>query len=383
MVVGVPKEHFSGERRVALVPTVLASLLKAKIEVRIERGAGLAAGYSDDAYVAVGATLATREEVFQADVISAVRILGANLAGYAADLAHAKAGQTWIGLTESLAEPEPVQLAAEKGIRAFSLELIPRITRAQSMDVLSSQANLAGYKSVLLGAEALPKVLPMMTTAAGTISPARVLIVGVGVAGLQAIATARRLGAVVSAYDVRPETKQQVESLGARFVELETGEEASGTGGYAKAMSEEFYAKQRELLARVCAESDLVITTAAVPGKKSPILITQPMVEGMRPGSAIVDLAAEKGGNCALTKAGETVDHGGVSIIGPVNLPSTLAFHASSLYAKNLATFLLNLTKDGQLNVNTEDPIIGETLLTQDGAIVNARILELLQGGPK
>lgn len=361
-----------------MVPNAVASLRKAKIDVVVEQGAGIPAGYPDEAYEAVGVKIGTRADVFASDVVAFVRTLGANAAGLEADLASAREGQLWIGMTESLAEPEATKPAAAKGIKAFSLELIPRITRAQSMDVLSSQANLAGYKAVLLGAAHLPKVLPMMTTAAGTITPARVLIIGVGVAGLQAIATARRLGAVVSAYDVRPETKQQVESLGARFVELDL-ETGAGEGGYAKAMDEEFYRKQRELMAKVCAESDMVVTTAAVPGKKAPILVTTAMVDGMHPGSVVVDIAAEKGGNCELTKAGETFEYKGVSIIGPVGIPSTLAFHASALYAKNVATFLLNMVnKEGALNLNLEDPIIKDTLLTDGGKIVNERVLQLL-----
>jgi NAD(P) transhydrogenase subunit alpha len=257
--------------------------------------------------------------------------------------------------------------------------LLPRITRAQSMDVLSSQANLAGYKAVLIAAERLGKVFPMMMTAAGTIAPSKVFVIGAGVAGLQAIATARRLGAVVSAYDVRPAVKEQVESLGGRFVELEIeAEDAQAAGGYARAMGEEFYRKQAELMTRVVAENDVVITTAAIPGQRAPILVTRAMVEAMQPGSIVVDIAAERGGNCELTVAGETIEHNGVLVAGPLNLPSTVAFHASQLYAKNIVTFLLHLAKDGALQVDTADEITRETLLTQGGQVVNARVREKL-----
>jgi NAD(P) transhydrogenase subunit alpha len=283
-----------------------------------------------------------------------------------------------IAVYDPLTYPEKV--AAKSGATLFSLDMVPRTTRAQAMDVLSSQANLGGYLGVLIGATELTKILPMMTTAAGTIPPARALILGAGVAGLQAIATARRLGAVVSAYDVRAAVKEQVESLGARFVELplET-ESAQDAGGYAKALGEEFYAKQRQLLGDVLAQTDLVITTAAVPGMKAPILVTEPMAARMAPGSVIVDLAAERGGNCELTKPGETVEYHGVRILGPLNLPSRLSTNASQLFSKNVQTFLLNMVKDGQFNLNLEDPIVSGSLIAQGGAIVHTRVQEVLR----
>jgi H+-translocating NAD(P) transhydrogenase subunit alpha len=271
------------------------------------------------------------------------------------------------------------QKLAEKGVVAFALELLPRISRAQSMDALSSMATIAGYKAVLIAASKLSKMFPLMMTAAGTITPARVFVIGAGVAGLQAIATARRLGAVVNAYDVRPAVKEQVRSLGAQFVEMELETQGSETsGGYAKAMDENFYRKQRELMTRVLAESDVVITTAAIPGKKAPILITKDMVGGMRPGSVIIDLAAETGGNCELTKAGETVDHQGTSILGPLNLPSTIPYHASQMYARNISSFLQLLVKDGKRSIDLEDQVLKETLITQNREVVHPRLRELL-----
>jgi NAD(P) transhydrogenase subunit alpha len=379
MLIGVPKESFPGERRVALVPANLVPLLKAKAQVVVEAGAGEAAGFSDSAYESAGAMIAkNREEVFAADVVLTVRCLGAASETQCEDLRYLRSGQLLIGMADPLWMPEQVRRAAATGATVFALELVPRITRAQSMDVLSSQANLAGYKAVLLGAVEMPKLLPMMTTAAGTIPPARTLVVGAGVAGLQAIATAKRLGSVVSGYDVRPEVKQQIESLGARFVELPLDAD-SGEGGYARQMDEAFYAKQRELMGRVLAESDLVVTTAAIPGKKSPVLITKEMVDGMRPGSIIVDIAAERGGNCELTKPGERAEHGGVVILGPLNLPATLPTHASTLYGKNAASFLLNmLTEEGELKIDRADPIVEASLLTEGGEVRNTKVLELL-----
>src|SRR5579871_4858328 len=346
MRVGVPRETFPSERRVALGPVAMAALKKAKIEVCVEAGAGAAAGFTDAAYQEAGAALMpSRAEVFAAaDVLLQVRALGANPDGWQADLALMREKQTVIAMMDPLGAPQPVLEAARRKVEAFALELMPRITRAQAMDVLSSQANLAGYKAVLLAADTLAKIFPMMMTAAGTITPSRIFVVGAGVAGLQAIATARRLGGVVSAYDVRPAVKEQVESLGARFVQLPlTAEEAQDTGGYARALGPEFYARQAELMGTVVAESDVVITTAAIPGQKAPILITRAMVERMAPGSVLVDIAAERGGNCELTRPGETIVHQGVTIIGPLNISSTLAHHASQLYAKNIMTFLLNM----------------------------------------
>jgi len=381
MLVGVVKETYAGERRVALIPGVAASLTKAGLEVVLESGAGAEAGFPDAAYQDKGVRVAGgRSEVFgSADVILQVRGLGANPEAGQADLELMQADQVMIGFLEPLSEGESVRKLAERGVRAFSMELMPRITRAQSMDALSSMATVAGYKAVLLAAEALPRMFPMMMTAAGTVAPARVFIVGAGVAGLQAIASSRRLGAVVRAYDVRPAVKEQVESLGAKFVEMEleagTSEDKSG---YAKDLGEDFYRRQRELMGRVVADSDVVITTAAVPGKKAPVLVTKEMVEGMAPGSVIVDLAAERGGNCECTRPGETVEQNGVTILGPENLPATVPYHASQMYAKNISTFLLHLVKDGELVIDTEDEITAGTLVTQGGQVVHPGVREAL-----
>lgn len=380
MKAGVPRETFPGENRVAIVPTVVQSLVKAGFEVLLESGAGLTAGFPDGEYKA--ARIVSRAEALSADVVLQVRGLGANLNAGMADLEGLKQGQIVIGFMEPLSEPKSAAEYARKGVTAFAMELMPRTTRAQSMDALSSMATVAGYKAVLIAAELLPKMFPMLMTAAGTINPARVLIIGAGVAGLQAIGTAKRLGAVVSGYDIRPVVKEQVQSLGAKFVELplET-KESEGAGGYAKQMGEEFYKKQRELLGNVLAENDIVITTAAVPGKRAPILITREMAEKMKPGSVIVDLAAERGGNCELTKPGENVVHNGITIAGPVNVPSTVPFHASQMYAKNIVTFLLNMTKDGKVPCNLSDDIVKETMMTMNGEVVHPKIKELLTGG--
>jgi NAD(P) transhydrogenase subunit alpha len=381
VIIGVPKETLAGERRVALVPAAIAPLKKAGHTVQVERGAGEAAGFLDQHYEGVGAEVVpARDALFgAADVVLQVRALGANPAGWTADLQLCRDGQTLVAMMEPLGEPGPVPAAAGRGVTTFALELMPRITRAQSMDVLSSQANLAGYKAVLMAAGELPKILPMMITAAGTITPARVFVVGAGVAGLQAIATAKRLGGVVSAYDVRPAVKEQVESVGARFVELEIpAEGAEGGGGYARAMGADFYQRQAELMLPVVAESDIVITTAAIPGQKAPVLISRAMVDAMRPGAVVVDLAAERGGNCELTRPGETVIHQGVTIMGPLNVPSSLPYNASQLYAKNVTTFLAHLTREGAVAVDREDEITRETLLTWNGEVVNARVRERL-----
>jgi NAD(P) transhydrogenase subunit alpha len=371
MKIGVPSEQFPGERRVALVPASIAPLKKAGFDVLIERGAGERAGFPDAAYVEKGAQIvAGPSEVFAADVVAQVRV---------GDLPLARQSLVVIGLSDPLGAPEAAREIAARGVTGFALELIPRITRAQSMDVLSSMATISGYKAVLLAANTLPRMFPLLTTAAGTITPAHVFIVGVGVAGLQAIATARKLGAVVEAYDVRPAVKEQVQSVGAKFVELplETAQ-AEDKGGYAKAQDESFYQRQREMMARVVAANDVVITTAVVPGKKAPILITADMVRGMAPGSVVVDLAAERGGNCELTQADQVVVEKGVTILGPTNLPSTVPYHASQMYAKNVTTFLLHLTKDGAVNVDTNDEITRETLVTQGGDVVNARVRQAL-----
>ena len=381
MIVGVPKETYPGERRVALVPTVIATLAKAKVEVLIEKGAGVEAGFLDDSYGEQGAkVVGERRDLFSwADIILQVRGLGANPDAGSADLDLMRPGQVIIGLLDPLGNAEAARELSAKEVTAFALELVPRISRAQSMDVLSSMATISGYKAVLLAASSLPKMYPLMMTAAGTITPAKVFVVGAGVAGLQAIATARRLGAVVQAYDVRPAVKDQVQSLGAKFLELELETEtAEGAGGYAAAMDEDFYRRQRELMTQVLAESDVVITTAAVPGKKSPVLVTKEMVEAMRPGSVIVDMAAEGGGNCEVTKPGETVMSGGVNILGPLNLPSTVPYHASQMYARNLTSFLQNLVKDGDVNLNLDDQIVKESLLTHQGEVTNAQVRDLL-----
>ncbi len=377
MKVAVVKETYPGERRVALVPTAVAALLKAGLEVAVETQAGLAAGFSDEAYRLAGATIVLREDVFAADCILAVRACGANGDGWAADRDRLRQGVILIGTCDPLSAPEACQEAATRGAVVFALELVPRITRAQSMDVLSSQANIAGYRAVLLAATTLPRIFPMMTTAAGTITPAKVLVLGAGVAGLQAIATAKRLGAQVSAYDVRSVVKEQVQSLGAKFVELplETGSSET-TGGYAKAMGEEFYTKQRELLGRVIADSDVVVSTAVIPGQKAPVLVTSAMVKNMRAGSVIVDLAAERGGNCESTVPGETVVSDGVTILGPTNLPAEVPFHTSQLYAKNISTFLLHLVKQGLPEVSLDDEICRDTLVARGGQLVHPKVRE-------
>jgi len=379
VIVGVPKESFPGERRVALVPAVIPNLAKAGMEVAIEKGAGAAAGYPDAAYTEKGAKiLPDRGAVFgTADAVVQVLCYGANDRTGKADLSLFRREQILIGFLRPLGTRETIEEIAATGVTSFAVELMPRITRAQSMDALSSMATICGYKAVLIAADTLPRLFPMLTTAAGTITPARVLVIGVGVAGLQAIATARRLGAVVSAYDVRPAVKEQVQSLGARFVELPIeAKGAQDARGYATAQDEAFYARQRELLGRVVAESDVVITTAVVPGKKSPVLVTAEMVRAMAPGSVIVDLAAERGGNCELTRSGETIIESGVTIFGQINLASGAPYHASQMYARNLTTFLLHLVKEGKLQLNLEDEITRETLLTRGGEVANARVRE-------
>jgi NAD(P) transhydrogenase subunit alpha len=379
MIVGVPREIFPGERRVALVPAALPNLAKAGMEVVVEAGAGAEAGHLDAEYAAKGAKIVPdRAEVFRvADIVVQVLAHGANDRTGKSDLPLFHRDQLLVGFLRPFGSAETVTDIAARGVTSFSVELMPRTTRAQSMDALSAMATIAGYKAVLLAANTLPKIFPMLTTAAGTITPGRVLILGVGVAGLQAIATARRLGAVVSAYDVRPAVKEQVQSLGARFVELPIeAKDAQDARGYATAQDESFYRRQRELLGKVIAENDVVITTAVIPGKKAPILVTKEMVAGMAPGSVLVDLAAERGGNCELTRPGEqTVEHG-VTIIGTFNLASSVPYHASQMYAKNLSSFLLLLVKDGKFQLNTKDEIIRETLVTQGGEVVNPRLRE-------
>lgn len=383
ITVGIPRETFPGERRVALVPAAVGPLTKAGMSVLVEPGAGVDAGFSDSAYSAKGAQIAAdRDDLFRrADVVVQVRALGANPLAGGPDLERLRAGQTLVASCEPLSEPRALANVAPRGATVFALELLPRITRAQSMDVLSSMATVAGYKAVLMAANRLPRMFPMMMTAAGTVTPAKVFVIGAGVAGLQAISTARRLGAVVRAYDVRPAVKEQIESLGGRFVELplETGQ-SEGASGYARAMDEEFYRKQRELLGRVVGESDVVIATAAVPGKRAPILVTADAVRGMAAGSVVIDLAAERGGNCELTRPGETVvTENHVTVVGPVNLAASIPYHASEMYSKNVSTFLLHLVQDRRLAPDRpDDPILRDTLVTGGGQLVNARIREAL-----
>ena len=377
MIVGVPKETYPGETRVALIPAIIPFLQKEGMEVQIEAGAGTESGYPDSAYTEKGATIAaSRLQLFEsAKIIAQVRLLGANPEQGQADLPCMQSGQLLIGMAEALSNPDALRSLNTRKVIAFAMELMPRITRAQSMDVLSSMGTVAGYKAVLMAANASPKMFPMLMTAAGTVAPAKVLIIGAGVAGLQAISMARRLGASVEAYDLRPAVKEQVLSLGAKFVELPLDtSDSEDKGGYAKAQDEEFYKKQRELLGKVIASSDVVITTAAVPGKKAPVLITADMVSAMASGSVIVDLAAERGGNCELTKGNETVVSHGVTIIGQENLPATVPYHASQMYSKNIATFLLHLVKKGELTLDMEDEITKETMLIRDGQIVHPQL---------
>ena len=379
MIVGVPRESFPGERRVALVPVVVPNLTKAGFEVLVEAGAGTAAGYPDAEYVAKGAKIvASREEVFRAaDIVVQVLCYGSNDRTGKADVPLYRAGQVLIGFLRPLGSIETIQEIASKGLTSFSVELMPRSTRAQSMDALSSMATICGYKAVVLAADKLPRIFPMLTTAAGTITPARVFIIGAGVAGLQAISTARRLGAVASAYDMRPAAKEQVQSLGGRFVELPIeARDAQDARGYARAQDETFYQRQRELLGKAVADSDVVITAAVIPGKKPPTLVTREMVAAMAPGSVIVDLASERGGNCEFTKPGEVIVEHGVTIIGYFNLATGMPYHASQMYARNLTAFLLHLVKDGKVQLNLEDEIVRETLLTKDGEVFNARVRE-------
>ncbi len=380
MVIGVPKETLPGEHRVALVPASVTGLIKAGAEVLIETGAGAAAGFPDSAYEAKGATLVSRDDVFRrATLLLQVRTPGANGVQAEADIARLGPQHTVIGFADPLLAGPLTAAVAARGATTLAMELIPRITRAQSMDALSSMANIAGYKAVVLAADSLPRIFPMMMTAAGTIAAARVFIIGAGVAGLQAIATAKRLGARVEAYDVRPAVKEQIESLGAKFIELplETTS-AEDKGGYATAQDESFYRRQRETMAKVVAQSDVVITTAAIPGRKSPVLVTADMVASMAPGSVIVDLAAERGGNCEVTVADDTVVVSGVTVHGPTNLPATVPYHASQMYARNLTTLVGHLMKDGVLHVDHGDEITRETVVTQGGEIVHARVRDIL-----
>ncbi len=379
MIVGIPKESFPGERRVALAPAVIPSLVKVGFEVVVEAGAGAAAGYPDAEYTGKGGKiLAQRAEVFKAaDVVLQVLCYGSNDVTGKADLPLLRPGQVLIGFLRPLGSVETVQEIAATGVSSFSIELMPRTTRAQSMDALSSMATICGYKAVLLAADRLPRMFPMLTTAAGTLTPAHVFIIGAGVVGLQAIATARRLGAIASAYDMRPAAKEQVQSLGGRFVELPVeAQDAQDARGYARAQDESFYQRQRELLGRVVAESDVVISAAVIPGKHAPLLVTHDMVEKMAPGSVIVDVAAERGGNCELTQPGKVVVEHDVTIMGYINLASTVPYHASQMYSRNVASFLTHLTKDRKIVIDSSDEITRETLITQGGKVVNTRVRE-------
>jgi NAD(P) transhydrogenase subunit alpha len=376
MKIGVVKETLPGERRVALVPEAARGLVKANLQVAVETGAGAAAFFSDAAYIDAGANLTDAATALAADAVLKVQPPSAD------EVAKLKSGAVSISFLQPSTNADVIRALAKQQVTAFSLDLVPRISRAQSMDALSSQANVGGYKAVLLAANHLPKFFPLLMTAAGTVAPARVLVMGAGVAGLQAIATARRLGAVVEAYDVRPAVKDEVHSLGATFLELPL-EAQEGTGGYAREQSEDFLHRQRELIGDRVAASDVVITTAAIPGRRAPILVTADMVRRMRIGSVIIDLAAETGGNCELTKPGEVIEVGGVTIDGTRNLPSTMPVHASQLYSKNVSTLLLLLVKGGALNLDFNDEIVKGACVTHGGEIVNPRAKELVEAASK
>jgi len=379
VIIGVPKETYPGDRRVAIVPAVLPTLTKAGFEIHIQSGAGVDAGYTDSQYSDKGAKIvADRAAVFaDADIVVQILCYGSNDVTGKQDVPLYRRGQILIGFLRPFGAKEVVEEIANAGVTTFSVELMPRTTRAQSMDALSSMGTACGYKAVLLAADTHPRIFPMLTTAAGTITPARVFVIGCGVAGLQAIATARRLGAVISAYDLRPAAKEQVQSLGGRFVELPIeAKDAQDARGYARAQDEDFYCRQRELLGKAVVESDVVITAAVIPGKKSPVLVTEEMVKGMAPGSVIVDLAAERGGNCEITEAGKTAVKHGVTLIGAINLAAGVPYHSSMMYARNITSFLTHLIKDQKLILNMQDEIVRETLLTQDGEIVQARVRE-------
>lgn len=381
MIIGITKELAKREKRVALCPENIKPFTDEGIEVWVQSEAGNAAGFLDSDFESAGAKIITdRAQLFQvADIILQVQSFGCNTDNYQQDLNMLRPDQLVIGMMDPLASPQAAQEVAKTGATAIALELVPRISRAQSMDVLSSMATLAGYRSVLLGAEAAPRILPMLMTAAGTLQPARVLIMGVGVAGLQACATAKRLGAVVEAYDVRPAAREQIISVGAKPVELDLKTESSeGAGGYAKEQSEDFLRRQRELMTEVVARQDIIITTAAVPGAKSPILITEDMVKAMKPGSVIVDLAAERGGNCDLTQQGETVVVHDVTILGPENVPSGLAYHASQMFGKNIQTLLELILEDGAINLNFDDEIIAGTVVSHKGDVPHPHMRKLL-----
>jgi NAD(P) transhydrogenase subunit alpha len=378
MNVAVPREVGPNETRVALVPETVAKLAKAGVTVKVARGAGERAAFPDEQYVQAGASIVDEPAALLSDADLVITVGRPDDAALVAMPKRA----VLLGLLAPLGDPAYVQRLADAGVTALSMDAIPRITRAQSMDALSSQSNIAGYKAVLLGALALPKFFPMLTTAAGTIPPAKVLILGAGVAGLQAIATARRLGAVVSAYDTRAVVKEQVQSLGASFLEIDLGVDAQAAGGYAKELTAEQIDKQRRFMVDAIGGSDVVVTTALVPGRPAPLLITEEAVAAMHPGAVIVDLAAEAGGNCALTKRGETViSPNGVQIIGKMNLPATMPYHASQLYSRNVQALLAQLIKDGQLNLDMNDEITAGTTIVHEGKIVHQPTLDALSTG--
>jgi NAD(P) transhydrogenase subunit alpha len=385
VIIAVTRELVTGEKRVSLCPDNVQLLIKAGAELWVEQSAGTQAGFSDEEYQTAGAKIiSNRDELFAgAEIILQVQSFGSNTENAQQDLERLKPGQLVVGMMDPLAQPQAAQQVAETGATAIALEMVPRISRAQSMDVLSSMATLAGYRSVLLGAEAAPRILPMLMTAAGTLQPARVLIMGVGVAGLQACATAKRLGAVVEAYDVRPAAREQIISVGATPVELDLPTESSeGAGGYAKEQSEDFLELQRKLMTEVVARQDIIITTAAVPGAKSPILVTEDMLVAMKSGSVVVDMAAERGGNCALTQAGQTVVKHGVTILGPENLASELAYHASQMYGKNIQTLLELILQDGNISLDFDDEIIAGTVVAHDGDVPHPHMRKLLDLPP-
>jgi proton-translocating NAD(P)+ transhydrogenase subunit alpha len=371
MKIGVPKETMPGENRVGLVPETVGRLAKANNTVVVERGAGTASAFTDEAYEKAGATLG---DPYDAELVVKVQ------RPTDGEISKLRSGTTLIAFLSPLTNHDLVRALASQGVTALSMDAIPRITRAQPMDALSSQATVAGYKAVLLAAATLPKFFPMLTTAAGTIAPAKALVIGAGVAGLQAIATARRLGAVVEAFDTRPVVKEQVQSLGAKFLEIDLGESGAGAGGYAKELSEEAHKKEVELLAKAARDNDIIITTAAIPGRKAPVLITREMIPTMKPGSVIVDLAAETGGNVEGTEAGKTVVVSGVTIIGTLNIPSTMPFHASQMYSRNIASLLaLMLKKDGTFDLDMTDEVVKGTVITQGGNVVHEATQKAMQ----
>jgi NAD(P) transhydrogenase subunit alpha len=385
VIIGITRELVAGENRVSLCPDNVQSLVEKGLELLIEQNAGAQAGFSDDDYISVGAKVVSdRDELFtKSDVILQVQSFGSNTENADDDLKRLKTKQLVIGMMDPLAQPQAAQQVASTGATAIALEMVPRISRAQSMDVLSSMATLAGYRSVLLGAEAAPRILPMLMTAAGTLQPARVLIMGVGVAGLQACATAKRLGAVVEAYDVRPAAREQIISVGATPVELDLPTESSeGAGGYAKKQSEEFLRMQREQMTAVVARQDIIITTAAIPGAKSPILVTEDMLKAMKTGSVVVDLAAERGGNCESTQMGKTVVAHGVTIVGPENLASDVGYHASQMYGKNIQTLLELILEEGEINLDFEDEIVAGTVIAHAGEVPHPYMRKLLDLPP-